>query len=162
MRVFIALPVSGNFVQSVVAGCTLLLAGAIEDALERNGLETGQPFRPCGKQPFTPHLTLARARHPGTGLTVHERTIPLMATCLVESVVVYRSETGPGGARYEVILALPLGGRARQGGEPHKGRQADHGVKEEAAGTQEAEHLVLAVRRCCQLEKKRREGILPV
>ena len=85
-----------------------VLANAMEDALVRVGLETGKPFRPREKRPFTPHLTLARANHPGIALTAAEKTLPVSAACLVEAVVVYRSVTCPGGARYEVIESLPL------------------------------------------------------
>lgn len=85
------------------------LAASIEDALERMGRGTGKRFRPREKRPFTPHITLARANHPGIALTAAERAGTITAACLVEAVVVYRSETGPGGARYEVIEGLPLG-----------------------------------------------------
>lgn len=85
------------------------LAAALEDALDRAGAESGLPFRPREKRPFTPHITLARAGRPGIALSPADRAAHISASCTVGSVVVYRSVTGPGGARYEALETLPLG-----------------------------------------------------
>jgi 2'-5' RNA ligase len=68
----------------------------------------------CGcdtASPFRAHLTLARARG-DRGLAVPAATwkVPMPAGQLVvEQVVLYRSHTGGGPARYEVLGAAPLG-----------------------------------------------------
>jgi|GEM_PF-242119 len=90
------------------------LAAAVEDALERVGRETGQPFRPRERRPFAPHVTLARADRPGVVLSASERAALSAsianagAACVVDRVVVCRSGLGRDGARYEALAEFVL------------------------------------------------------
>lgn len=76
------------------------LAVAVRTAV---GCETASPFRA--------HLTLARA-HGDRGVTVPDGTwrVPMPAGQMpVEELVLYRSHTSLGPARYEVLASVPLG-----------------------------------------------------
>lgn len=86
-----------------------VLAASLERALERVGTETGLPFRPRERRPFSPHITLARADPPGVVLSVAERSTPISASCVIGTVTVYRSELGHGGAHHMALEVLALG-----------------------------------------------------
>ena len=76
------------------------LAVAVRTAV---GCETASPFRA--------HLTLARA-HGDRGVTVPDATwrVPMPASQMpVEELVLYRSHTARGPARYEILASAPLG-----------------------------------------------------
>jgi 2'-5' RNA ligase len=76
------------------------LAVAVRTAV---GCETASPFRA--------HLTLARA-HGDRGVTVPDATwkVPMPAGQMpVEELVLYRSHTARGAARYEILASAPLG-----------------------------------------------------
>jgi 2'-5' RNA ligase len=85
-----------------------LLALRLERELERVGSETGRPFRPRERRPFSPHVTLARAVRPGVRLSAAELSTPIVASCIVNTLAVFRSGLGPSGARYEVLEAIAL------------------------------------------------------
>lgn len=76
------------------------LAVAVRTAV---GCETASPFRA--------HLTLARA-HGERGVTIPDATwkVPMPAGQMpVEELVLYRSHTVRGSARYEILASAPLG-----------------------------------------------------
>lgn len=76
------------------------LAVAVRTAV---GCETASPFRA--------HLTLARA-HGDRGVAVPDATwkVPMPAGQMaVEELVLYRSHTALGPARYEILASVPLG-----------------------------------------------------
>lgn len=76
------------------------LAVAVRTAV---GCETASPFRA--------HLTLARA-HGDRGVAVPDATwkVPMPAGQMpVEELVLYRSHTARGAARYEILASAPLG-----------------------------------------------------
>jgi 2'-5' RNA ligase len=59
------------------------------------------------ERPFHPHLTLARARPPADVRVLEGVSFDLGWRC--DRVVVYRSRTGRGGARYEPLETVHLG-----------------------------------------------------
>ncbi len=88
-----------------------LLADGIERELQRAGAESGVPFRPRERRPYTPHITLARAGRPGVQLTAAERATPIACSCTIDTVTVYRSILDHGGSRYEALDRIPLRSR---------------------------------------------------
>lgn len=91
-----------------------LLARAVETALEGRGF-------PPEERPFLPHLTLGRVRGARGARRLTEQMEGArgrsLGTLRVEEVVTYRSELGPGGARYTSLGAAMLGRTAQ--GEGH-------------------------------------------
>lgn len=92
-------------------GALETLAAAIDEALVGIGI-------PREKRKFHPHLTLARVKD-GAGLALASVLDPLAPAdcgdCTVSEVVVYRSETKPGGAEYEALERIPLAPRGQEG-----------------------------------------------
>ena len=72
-----------------------------EEAAQRAGLEAEE-------RPFHPHLTLSRVRPPADIRDLEGVTVDLGWRC--DRVVVYRSHTGRGGARYEPLETVRFGG----------------------------------------------------
>lgn len=95
---------------------TVLLAEHVERELERVGVESGVPFRPRERRPFLPHITLARANRPGVIIPASERAIPIMCSCSVDTITIYRSSLDRAGARYEVLERIPLCGGQEEPG----------------------------------------------
>ncbi len=84
-----------------VGGGATALAADLHARLERLGA-----YRPEGR-PWLPHLTVARFRErPGLRLEP-----PAMGTCVPSDAAAYLSRLRPGGAQYEVVEAVALGGR---------------------------------------------------
>lgn len=97
------------------------LAAGLEARLEAMGLEPEAGPRPrhapaTADRPFTPHLTLGRARSP--------RGAPALAPALAappapplpwraEALVLFESHLAPGGARHVALQRAPLGGPGR-------------------------------------------------
>ena len=79
------------------------LADAAEKAAEASGF-------PPEDRPYRPHLTLARLRPPRdvSALVGSVDRFPLTQT--VDQVVLFSSEPGPDGPRYEPVAVLPLHG----------------------------------------------------
>jgi len=59
-------------------------------------------------RPFRPHLTLSRVRPEVDVSGLVGGALPLGIDWKCESIVVYRSHLGRGGARYEPLETLPL------------------------------------------------------
>lgn len=81
----------------------------LEPALSRLGY-------PREQRPFRPHVTIGRTRNGGQPSDI-ERLAALVdyeATVVVESVDLMRSEPGPRGARYELLLRRTLGEREEE------------------------------------------------
>jgi 2'-5' RNA ligase len=87
---------------------TILMAEYVERELERIGAESGVPFRPRERRPFLPHITLARANRPGVIISADERATSVACSCLVNAIVLYSSELGNAGPRYEVLEWMAL------------------------------------------------------
>jgi RNA 2',3'-cyclic 3'-phosphodiesterase len=82
-------------------------------------LHSGGWYVPEGR-PFLAHVTVARAGRRGHIRRVEIPAPPRSQFALGDAgVTLYRSRLGPGGARYEVVRRIPLGGRA--GGEADRG-----------------------------------------
>lgn len=82
-----------------------------ERSLEAVENRLSEALDPLGWSPeeraYTPHITLARFEDPLRIAALPE--VPSAAPLFrVESFCLYRSRTGPGGSRYEVIGAFPL------------------------------------------------------
>lgn len=60
------------------------------------------------ERPYAPHLTLSRVRPPRDVRWLEDEDLDLGWKC--DSLVVYRSRTGPGGARYEPLETFELAG----------------------------------------------------
>lgn len=58
------------------------------------------------ERPYSPHLTLSRVRPPEDVRWLEEEDLDLGWRC--DRLVVYRSRTGPGGARYEALETFAL------------------------------------------------------
>ena len=58
-------------------------------------------------RPFSPHVTLARAR-PGARVAPVTPMDDELGSFVADRLVLYRSETGPGGARYHEQASYPL------------------------------------------------------
>ncbi len=84
------------------------LAALAED-LEEAARELG--FEP-EERPFRAHLTLARAERDGRPVAPPPGGAALAEGIAADEVVLFRSELGPGGARYSRVAAFPLGVRA--------------------------------------------------
>lgn len=76
------------------------LAAFCEEAAQGAGLAPED-------RPFRPHLTLARVRPPADVTAIVDTPIP--ARWLVDRVIVFKTVTGRGGARYEPLETVPLG-----------------------------------------------------
>lgn len=70
---------------------------------------------------FRAHITLGRLRRPPPPKTTLENAWPF-ADLVVGDVVIYRSDLGPGGARYAELARHPLGGRTEN--EPAPGTRS--------------------------------------
>jgi 2'-5' RNA ligase len=87
----------------------LAVLAALAAAAEREARELG--YEPEGR-PFHPHITLARAaqgaraRRPGPP----DDSAPDFGALPVREIVLYESRLGPGGATYERVVTLPIGG----------------------------------------------------
>lgn len=92
------------------------LADLIERELELVGRQSGVPFRPRERRPYTAHITLARAKRPGIRLSEAERAVPLGWAGRVDRVALFSSELGRGGARYECLGEVMLDGSDGQTG----------------------------------------------
>ncbi|HMM34830.1 MAG TPA: RNA 2',3'-cyclic phosphodiesterase [Thermoanaerobaculia bacterium] len=81
------------------------LAASVEDAFLAAGF-------PREARPFSPHLTLARVKDPGSGrrLTQVLPSVPRepFGTVVVGSVVLYRSDLSPAGPEYSELLRVAL------------------------------------------------------
>ncbi len=82
---------------------------ALATSLEAAARELG--FEP-EERPFRAHLTLARAEREGRPIAPPPGGSPIAADVEADEVVLFRSELGPGGAKYTRIAAFPLGDRA--------------------------------------------------
>lgn len=89
------------------------------DALKALQSDVEAALRPLGyeaeKRPFSPHLTLARAREPGgdAALAACAQALRVQsAACRVEAVTLYRSDLSSRGAKYTVLLSAALSRRA--------------------------------------------------
>ena len=78
-----------------------LLAGALDDALTRQGFEPSD-------QAFEPHLTLGRVRAAGDWTTRLLDAPSVEARFQVDRLRLVRSVLSPGGSTYEVIGEAPL------------------------------------------------------
>ena len=82
------------------------LAAAVEEAAREAGFTAGE-------RPFTPHLTLGRARGRVVEAAVLEAVRgwrPDTGEETLEELILYRSEIGPAGARHEALARHPLSG----------------------------------------------------
>ena len=77
----------------------------LADSCDRAALGAGLD---ADDRPFRPHLTLSRVRPEVDVSRLVEGTPPLEIDWRCESIVVYRSHLGRGGARYEPLETLPL------------------------------------------------------
>lgn len=77
------------------------LAVIADDAATGAGLEPEE-------RPFRPHLTLSRIRPPEDVTTLVEEGTDIAVAWRCETIVVYRSDLGRGGARYEPLETFPL------------------------------------------------------
>lgn len=85
-------------------GVLARLASRIEHAARASGF-------PPERRPFAPHVTLARAR--GDRAVVPAlAAIGVVGEFLATTLTLYRSELGPGGARYHEEASFPLSGPA--------------------------------------------------
>jgi len=81
--------------------------------------DLGRRLAPLGfppeERPFSAHLTLGRAREgrgaPGLGGALAQAAAGDPVPWRADAVVLYRSHLSPQGARYEALLAAPLGAR---------------------------------------------------
>lgn len=78
------------------------LAAAVETAAVGLGF-------PGEEHPFQPHLTLARAAPAGRPRAPAPDAVEALGAFDADRLQLYRSELGPGGARYTVIGAFDLG-----------------------------------------------------
>ena len=81
------------------------LATAVEEAFVAAAF-------PREERPFSPHLTLARVKDPGTGRRLSQ-VVPSVpgepfGTVVVGSIVLYRSELSPAGPDYSELLRVAL------------------------------------------------------
>jgi len=82
-------------------GRVTAVADAVQTGLERLGV-----YRREGR-PWLPHVTVARYRQrPGLRLQP-----PALGTCVPSDAAAYLSRLRPGGAQYEVLESVALGGR---------------------------------------------------
>jgi 2'-5' RNA ligase len=95
------------------AGGDLAALHALRDAVERTISPLGYPTE---DRPFSPHLTLGRARQDAPRLAlsalgeqIGKAEVGALATWRVESVSLIRSELKPSGAVYTRMLDVPLG-----------------------------------------------------
>jgi 2'-5' RNA ligase len=82
---------------------------SVASALEAAAREIG--FEPESR-PFRAHLTLARAEREGRPVAPAPGGAAIARDVRADEVVLFRSELGPGGARYSRIAVFPLGGEA--------------------------------------------------
>ena len=82
------------------AGALAALAARVEQAARDLG------FSP-ETRPFSPHVTLARAR-PGARVVPITPLADELGSFVADRIVLFRSETGPGGARYHEQASYPL------------------------------------------------------
>jgi 2'-5' RNA ligase len=108
-----------SFLGAVAPARARVVVAAIAPQPDLEALAEGvaQRLAPLGFAPetraFRPHVTLGRARRaPLRGLRLDAPVAPCAVP--VRDVVLYRSDTGPGGSRYRALARLPLGG-ARSG-----------------------------------------------
>ena len=105
-----AFPPTGS-ARVVWAGCgagaaaLASLAASVEDAFLAAGF-------PREARPFSPHLTLARVKDPGSGRRL-KQVLPSVprepfGTVVVGSVVLYRSDLSPAGPEYSELLRVAL------------------------------------------------------
>jgi 2'-5' RNA ligase len=84
------------------AGRLAALASALESAVRRFGL-------PPEERPFRSHLTLARADRRTRAESPSSGALGGIGELDALEVVLFRSELGPGGARYTALERFPLG-----------------------------------------------------
>lgn len=77
------------------------LYAAVEAAVEDGGFEPDD-------RPFHPHLTVSRIRPPGDVRSFVDATEPVKLRIEVDRVVLFKSNLGGGGARYEELESFPL------------------------------------------------------
>jgi 2'-5' RNA ligase len=77
------------------------LAEAVEGRVRRAGVQSET-------RAFSPHLTLARLRHPANLSKALSLAVPPRIPHLVGEVVLFRSHLGAGEPRYEVVERFPL------------------------------------------------------
>jgi 2'-5' RNA ligase len=90
----------GMLVLEDEGGCAARLAGDVQARLERLGV-----YRREGR-PWLPHLTVARWREPPR----LRLEAPPVGTFVPSDAAAYLSRLHPGGARYEVLESVALGG----------------------------------------------------
>lgn len=91
----------GMIVCDDVSGAGALLAAGLGERLERAGVYRREA------RPWLAHVTVARFREPPR---LRFETVPEGNICSVRCAL-YRSSLGPGGAIYDVLAAVALGGR---------------------------------------------------
>ncbi len=79
---------------------------AVASGVEESAVEAGFPPE---DRPFRAHLTLSRVRPHQDVTTLLDGVARLGVTTRVDRVVLYRSQLGPGGARYHEVESFPLG-----------------------------------------------------
>lgn len=87
-------------------GGLVALAAAVEEAARRAGF-------PAEERPFTPHLTLGRAKGDKVAVQMLQAVRGWRSDIgeeTLEEVVLYRSQLGPAGPRHEPIARHPLSG----------------------------------------------------
>ncbi len=95
--------------------------GGEVEALSSLAAEVGRRLAPLGfppeERPFSPHLTLGRAREgrgaPGLGGALAQVAGMEGAPWRAAEIVLYRSHLAPSGARYEALDHFPMGGPPR-------------------------------------------------
>ena len=72
---------------------------------------------------FAPHLTLGRSRRAAQRVVLPASPFDFGATFVVEELVLMRSHTDPGGARYERIAGVPIGVPLQRASPSRAGRE---------------------------------------
>lgn len=76
---------------------------ALSEVAEEAAIDAGMAPE---ERPYAPHLTLSRVRPPEDVRWLEEEDLDLSWRC--DRLAVYRSRTGPGGARYELLETYRL------------------------------------------------------
>ena len=96
----------------VANGDLIGLAAQVEALAVRCGLE---PQR----RPFTPHLTIGRARNPVQNPRIRQALLAAaeleFGSCAIDRMTLYRSHLSPHGATYEAVAILPFTGAGDHG-----------------------------------------------
>jgi len=109
---------AGGFPNARRARVLWLGLGGEVPALAALVADLGRRLAPLGfapeERPFTPHLTIGRARDgrgaPGLGGALAEAALAEGMPWRPAEVVLFESHLSPRGARYEAVLRAPLGG----------------------------------------------------